>query len=197
MISGVTIDLAHLPVHMSIIDSTPKDPIKKSIMGGVIADMLSEGTIEVAPYVNSRRSFYSRFFLVPKRDGAFRAILDLSRLNKLVRPKYFKMHHLQDILPLLNRFDWMATIDISQAYHSLLIAKKDRNFLLFKFNGLTYRYRCLPMGYTGAPRIFTRVMKVVVAYIREKFKIGVSSYIDDIFLFRLPFIINTNLSKCV
>ena len=39
--------------------------------------------------------FYSRLFVVPKPDGTFRPILDLSRLNKFLDPPKFKLDNLQ------------------------------------------------------------------------------------------------------
>ena len=124
-----------------------------------------------------RRSFISRLFLTPKKSGGFRAILDLSKLNKWVVKRHFKMDHIQNITPLIQEGDYLGSIDISQAYNSISIKQSDRNFLRFFFKNQMYRYKVLPNGISSGPRLFTRILKVVCSFLREKFKVGFSFYI--------------------
>ena len=77
---------------------------------------------------------------------------------------------------------WLASIDISQAYHSLTIRPCDRDLLQFKFQGERYRYTCLPNGVSCGPRIFTRIMKAVMSYLRQEFNLLLCYYIDDTIL---------------
>ena len=47
-----------------------------------IANLLRKGAVEAVPSAGSESGFYSRYFLVPKKDGGLRPILDLRHLNK-------------------------------------------------------------------------------------------------------------------
>ena len=50
-----------------------------------IAKLLSKGAIEPLSLAQSEGGLYSRYFLVPKKDGGLRPILDLRQLNKALQ----------------------------------------------------------------------------------------------------------------
>ncbi|KAI2647691.1 Gamma-glutamyl phosphate reductase [Labeo rohita] len=52
----------------------------------------------VPPPAQSESGFYSRYFLVPKKDGGLRSILDLRRLNRAHMRRPFRMLTLKQIL---------------------------------------------------------------------------------------------------
>lgn len=56
-----------------------------------------------------------------------------------------------------------------------------RKFLRFLWKGLTYEFQCLPFGLSSAPRTFTKLLKPVMAILRQR---GLRSviFIDDILL---------------
>lgn len=76
---------------------------------------------------------------------------------------------------------WMTTLDLEDAYLHIQISTLDRRFLRFQWRKITYEFTVLPFGLSTAPYIFTKVLRPVVAYLRER---GCSSviYLDD-FLF--------------
>ncbi len=45
----------------------------------------------MVPPQKSESGFYSRYFIVPEKDGGLRPILDLHQLNRSVRRLRFKM----------------------------------------------------------------------------------------------------------
>ncbi|KAI2645959.1 Retrovirus-related Pol polyprotein from transposon 17.6 [Labeo rohita] len=52
---------------------------------------LRKGAIEVVPAQDRESGFYSRYFIVPKKDGGLRLIIDLCRLNRSVmKPKFLR-----------------------------------------------------------------------------------------------------------
>jgi len=56
-----------------------------------------------------------------------------------------------------------------------------RKFLRFLWKGTFYQFKALPFGLCSAPRIFTKVLKPVAAFLRSK-AIRVLIYLDDFLL---------------
>ena len=52
-----------------------------------------------------------------------------------------------------------CSIDLKDAYFTVLIAPKNRKYLRFFWQGKSYQFCCLPFGLSPAPRIFTKIMK--------------------------------------
>ncbi len=64
-----------------------------------IEKRMNKGAISAVQY--SPEGFYSRLFLVPKKGGSFRPVIDLSQLNKFITNKHFQMENLTCIKHLL------------------------------------------------------------------------------------------------
>ena len=60
----------------------------------------------------------------------------------------------------------MASIDLKDAYYSIPVAKGDRKYLMFEWQGSYYQFTCLPNGLSCAPRLFTKISKPVYAHLR-------------------------------
>jgi len=65
--------------------------------------------------------FLSQIFLVPKKDGSARLVINLRPLNQFIHQIHFKMESLAMIQDLLREEDWMASIDLKDAYLSVTI----------------------------------------------------------------------------
>lgn len=75
-------------------------------------------TMEVKGAVTSvakdaHRGFFSVLFLVPKKEGQFRPVINLRPLNRFLRYLHFKMEGIQVVRDLLQRGDWMTRIDLN------------------------------------------------------------------------------------
>ena len=182
MVEGITLELTGLPGQTVWPDSTSMSTAKNDALRGQVQNMLHQGSIEVA--YTSNRAFVSHLFLREKSNGdsGHRPILNLTRLNEYIVYRHFKMDHIPVVMQLITPGNWLASIDISQAYHSLYIRPCDRDLLQFTFEGKRYRYTCLPNGVSSGPRIFTRVMKAVMSYLRQEFNLLLCFYIDDTIL---------------
>ena len=75
----------------------------------------------------------------------------------------------------------MALVDLKDAYYSVPVAKEDRKYLKFEWQGSCYEYTCLPNGLACAPRLFTKILKPVYSHIRSMSHICMG-HIDDSFL---------------
>lgn len=143
-----------------------------------VEGLLEKRVIEKVRKISSP-GYYSRFFVVPKSTpGKWRAILDLSALNKHIRKEKFKMETAESIRSQLQEGDWVASVDLSDAYHHVLIRKSFRKYLRFSVEGEVYQYRALPMGLTDSARIFTKVVQEVKAFLATR-GLTVHQYLDD------------------
>jgi len=144
-----------------------------------INKLMDKGAIERC--FPSQGQFLSNIFLVPKPDGTHRLILNLKKLNESVATKHFKIEDWKVAKRLIGHQDYMATLDLKDAYYLVPIKKKDRKFLRFLYKGELFEFTCLPFGLNVAPYVFTKLLKPVAAYLRKR---GFTSvfYLDDILL---------------
>ena len=123
----------------------------------------------------------SNIFLVPKRQGGFRLILNLRNLNKFVQYTKFRMDHVDQVIKLLRPLDWMCSLDLTQAYGSLFLHPSHQKYFQFTWRGNFYCYTTLPQGFSDSPRIFVKTTLPLMASLRRQL-IDILIYIDDTFL---------------
>ncbi len=97
--SGYTLQFGRNPprfdgAHLTVVNSASK----ASILQQELSSLLQKGEIEEVTQSDVERGFFSRYFLVPKRDGGLRPILDLRRLNFSLYKGKFKMLTLKTIM---------------------------------------------------------------------------------------------------
>ena len=106
--------------------------------------------------------FYSRIFLVHKKDGGFRPVFDLKALNAFVVKEKFKLTTPQVVTNALHKGDWAVSIDLKDAYFHVPIHVRSRRLLRFALTMddelRIFQFRALPFGLTSAPRVFTKVI---------------------------------------
>ena len=108
-------------------------------------------------------------------------ILNLKELNSFVEYEHFKMESLCSVTDMMTPNCYMASIDIKDAYYTVPIALEHQKYLKFAWRDTLYQYTCLPNGLSSAPRIFTKIMKLVFQTLRKQGHMS-SSYIDDCYL---------------
>ena len=91
------------------------------------------------------------------------------------------MDALSTVINLIRPGVYMAPLDLKHAYYTIPIAAEHRKYLKFVWGGQLYEFQSLPMGLTSSPRIFTKIMKPVLASLRQK-RYTNSGYIDDFYL---------------
>ena len=122
--------------------------------------------------------FYSRIFLVPKKNGKFRLILDLSLLNRYIEKQAFKMETVKSVRQAMRLNDWAVSIDLTDAYLHVPIHRQSRKYLRFVHEDQVYHFSALPFGMSLTPLIFSKLMDVIAAFLRQR-AISVFPYLDD------------------
>ena len=84
---------------------------------------------------------------IPKKDGSFRPVINLRPLNLFMTTLHFKMDNLGMLRDLLRQGDYMASIDLKDAYLSVAVWKKHWKYLRLAWEGKLYKFQCLPFGF--------------------------------------------------
>ncbi len=148
------------------------------VMEQEVHSLLVKEAIERVPPPDRESGFYSRYFIVPKKDGGLRPILDLRHLNRSLRRFGFKMLTIPIIMSQIRSEDWFVTIDLKDTYFHVSIIPSHRRFLRFAFGGKAFQYRVIPFSLALSPRTFTKCMDAALAHLRLQ-GIRVLNYIDD------------------
>ncbi|SAL96228.1 hypothetical protein, partial, partial [Absidia glauca] len=108
-----------------------------------VQQFLNSGVIEIAP--TQDQSFLSTFFTI-QEPSKIRPILDCQKINAFVQCAHFKMEGVPALRDLLQPGDYMAKIDLKDAYTVVSIHPKSRQYLTFHHQGTVYQYKALPFG---------------------------------------------------
>ena len=82
-----------------------------------VQELLKKGAIQEVSL--SDQAFYSRLYLVPKKEGTYRPVIDLSSLNRFVPHVHFQTEGLHCLKTVLRKGDPMTSIDLKDAYFSV------------------------------------------------------------------------------
>ena len=139
--------------------------------------LLMKGAIERVTNVRSL-GFYSRLFLVPKKTGDLRPVIDLSTLNRHMVVPHFKMETQGSVRSAIRSQEWAVSIDIRDAYLHVPMHQAVRKYLRFVVNKKVYQFTCLPFGLATSPREFTKLLRPVVSLLRQQ-GVKLHVYLDD------------------
>ena len=95
-----------------------------------VKELLAKGA--VVETTVSKESFVSQIFLVEKKEGGQRPVINLKSLNTFVRTEHFKMEGLHILLDLIQAQDWMIKMDLKDAYLQVPIHQEYQHLLQFQ-----------------------------------------------------------------
>ena len=95
--------------------------------------IFAKGALEIAR--DPGPGFYSRLFLVEKATGGWRPVIDLSHLNDFVQLTPFKMETVASVLLSVREGDFLASLDLKDAYFQIPIHGSSRKLLRFMSGG--------------------------------------------------------------
>jgi hypothetical protein len=166
--------LSDSPIPMS----QTSDKEKFRLLSEEVQSLLLKRVIEEIPLTQLTPGFYSRLFLVPKKTGGMRPVIDLSILNSYLSVPHFKMETNRSIRACILPGMLTTKLDLSDAYFHIPISLASRKFLRFVWNNKVYQFLAVPFGLAVAPQVFTRVFQTVIAHLHT-LSIQAHSYLDD------------------
>lgn len=161
-------------VRMTIV----KDPLLEPVLREEVQALLQKGAITKVPFNAQQTGFYSTYFIIPKKEGGHRPILDLRHLNQYLKILPFKMIHTKMVMQAIRAGEWFTSLDLKDAYFHVPICPEHRPFLRFAFQGQAFQFQVLPFGLSLAPRVFTRVISAALAPLQLR-GIKILPYLDD------------------
>ncbi len=105
---GYSLQFAQRPPHFSGVVPTSVQSKDAHILRSEVRNLMAKGAVEMVPPAQSESGFNSHYFLVPKKDGGLRPILDLRRLNRALMKQSFRMTILNQILSQIRPGDWFT-----------------------------------------------------------------------------------------
>ena len=104
-----------------------------NVMGEEIKALLKKGAIEQVQ--GDSPGFFSLLFLVPKKKGGRRPVINLKPLNTYVKKKPFQMATLKEVGQSIRHGDWSITIDLQDASQHVPVGlhKEYRRYLRFSW----------------------------------------------------------------
>ena len=113
-----------------------QDQAKQSALTIVIDQLLENKCIRKMS--ETECGFFSRVFLVPKRAGGWRLVIDLSVLNSYLAQVTFEMDTLAKVKLVARQGMWATSLDLSDAYHHVPIREDCQRFLCFQVGDMLH-----------------------------------------------------------
>ena len=108
-----------------------------------VTSLLGKGAVVTVEPAASEEGFYLTLFLVPKTDGRMRPVINLKALNFWVHPQHFKMEGIHTLRDIVAQDEWLAKLDLKDAYFTVPIHRDHWKFLCFMVDQVHYQFTCL------------------------------------------------------
>jgi len=132
----------------------------------------------------SRSQWSSPAFLVPKKGGKLRFVIDYRRLNQICIKDRTPLARQEDLLSSFQGMKWFSTVDMAWGFWGVPMEEDSKQYTAFVTPDGLYQWKVMPMGFTNSPAIFTRLMHMVLAGINWRFCLV---YLDDVIMFSSSF----------
>ena len=116
-----------------------------------LALLVSKGAITCLEPTMPVTGFYSTVFLVLKKESRRRLVINLKALNSWVQPQHFKMKGIHTLREVLIQNDWLAKLDLKDAYFIVPVHRDHQRYLWFVVEQVHYQFTYLPFGLSYAP----------------------------------------------
>ena len=131
MVKGHKIPFIKIPFQRKIPNFTKMNKKQIALVDVELKEMLKKGTIMGAQL--GQGEFLSNLFLVGKKDGGYRPVINLKMLNQFIPFLHFKMEGLSQLKHIIQEGDWMCKLDLKDAYFSVPLDRNSRKFVRFQW----------------------------------------------------------------
>ena len=124
LVRGYVIPFQRKPFQSKIPFQLATSREQQKLLDTEVKERLKEGAIRQVSTIKGE--FLSNLFLVKKKDGGQRPVINLKHLNAFIPYNHFKMEGLQKLRYLLQEGDYMWKLDLKHAYYCVPLQKNSR-----------------------------------------------------------------------
>ena len=117
------------PIQTSLPNPPMLNQHEESMINNEVEKTVTKGAIEKMNHCPGE--FLSNMYLVPKKTGDLRSVINLKPLNEFVAKIHFKMEGIHLVQDLVKPGDYLATIDLKDTYFSIFIFPRERKYFQF------------------------------------------------------------------
>ena len=92
------------------------------------------------------------------------------------------MEDIRSAINILQKGDFMCSIDLKDAYFMIPVKYEYWKYLKFVYKNTVFQFTALPFWLSTCPYIYSKVMKPVLGLFRSK-GIRITNYLDDFLIF--------------
>lgn len=145
--------------------------IKRPYAVEILTDMLKNGQLEY-----SNAAYRNPWFLIPKKDGRYRMLIDLRELNKHVELEGGHPQSTDELTSELSGRLYNTLIDVQNAYFQVPLDPLTNDVTSFNSPLGLLKYAVLPQGYINLVSEFSSILQKILAPVAK----DVLCFIDDI-----------------
>ena len=168
----VSIDTKGPPIKSKARKSTPAEDY---IIWNHITKMAKRKVIHP-----SKSPWASPILLADKKGGKIRFCIDYRRLNNVTIKDAYPIPRMDEILACLGRSTYFSTMDLTDAFWSILIEEKDIEKTAFSTKYGLWKFVSMPFRLCNAPSTQQRFIEKILSGLLWK---CCFAYIDDILVF--------------
>lgn len=154
-------------------------PPKSKILQEQIDQLLSKGVIR-----ESTSQFASPAFLVPKKDGSHRLVINYKALNKGITLEATPTPNVETAFSHLGQAKFFTLIDLNSAYHQIPLDEESKKFTAFCTEKQLYEWNYMPFGLSSGSMSLVELLTRIFGDITHKF---LYAFFDDIVIYSNTF----------
>ena len=112
----------------------------------------------------------------------FRGLSNIFETAKLCFLSGVSSLSIRQVRDWIKKDSFMTVLDLKDQFLHVPINKDYHKYLRFSWLGKLLEWRVLPFGLRCSPRVVTKILRPVMAYLRSMFKILIIIYIGDMII---------------
>ena len=128
-------------------------PPKMTQMREHINDLLQKGIVKP-----SSSQYASPAFLVPKKGGKTRMVVDYRKINSIIDLEATPMPTIESAFQHLGQARWFSLLDLNQAYNQIPLDEESKKYTSFVTPWAQYQFEFLPFGLASGSMVLTSLI---------------------------------------
>ena len=170
------------PYEIELLDAVPVRsppyrcaPPKAAIFKRMVNELLEQGVVRP-----SKSPYASPAFLVPKRDGGYRMVVDYRKVNTKVVFDSYPMPTIEQALDQFGGAVVFSVLDLNSAYYQIPLSRRSRCVTAFCTPFGLFEFNKLPMGISVGCQGLSRVIDELFSDLKGE---CVFNFVDDLVVY--------------